>query len=360
MNWSDLDIRQDMIAALKRLQKLCGLDTKQFYRDLFVDNADKVKNVIDQIKEVSVPSTVRKYLRAIVAVGGDEEFYKDPSLYDEQSWSQLADPKCSDRTNKVRIQDVRRTQGRVFGVDIEFKPELFIADGAYEKVMEYLEPFKHNSRINIAVAICKALYVANAPVQRCAPYIVYADEKSRQSDKVVPDFLTIIETAKKILSRNENGLHRQEIDELRIAKVMSLIIVESIDPTSPTTIGLLRTSDINRTQFKDVEGWSYMDLDNGIWHIRESATKNKRYRALQLSPYFVDYIRKIGTDRDALVMPNCECLSKFFGYSAVELRSSYATYMYRLNIPIQTYSEIAERMGHSYRTSIINYVDLKN
>lgn len=61
---------------------------------------------------------------------------------------------------------------------------------------------------------------------------------------------------------------------------------------------LMRCGEIANTCTKDIKGYNYLDLTNGIWYIRAEQTKNKRARDFKVSTEYIaeisPYIKKSG------------------------------------------------------------------
>ena len=308
-------------------------------------------------------------------------------------WADLYDVDSRSVTNEMHRSSVSRMQREVFNLDDSmFYYEVFTAGGAYDRVMEYfkLREFKFNTQKKYLGGLCKMLASTTCGIQCFFPYEkMYNLVKNTiavKSDKLLTmgaedpavDFVVeLVPKFEKVYSNATAGL---------AVRIYSLIALHSVDWRAETVIGVLRFDDLIKTKFLDDGKSSYIDLDARRWLLRMDVTKNAETREIMLSAEFVDHLIGVygsvaqrcnlndkgvpvngsllvnevsGKPYDTCSGPSQQ-VSTHIGHSPKEIRSSYASYLYRENVPMDLFQRICSNMGHAHLTSIRDYIKGEN
>lgn len=288
-------------------------------------------------------------------------------------WVCMEDDECGATTNKMRHDDVCRLQSLLnVGVD-RFYYGVFVGEDAYETVSKFLKSKKPNTCSKYLGGLCKMLASTECGVQDYRRYyLLYHAAKSAVDQKLglvssvvnvdepVVDFCELVTKAREVYRCTTKS---------KVVRLFGLIILESVEWSSSTVIGVLRMSDIIRMKFVDEDGASYIDIVGKCCYIRSGNTKNRTARELKLSDHFVDELRCIygETFPEWVIMsdagqpyqtPNgvrVQIVNEFKCPPGI-IRASYATYLHDRNIPMTVYRKICHNMGHSHQTSVLNYV----
>lgn len=297
------------------------------------------------------------------------------SVSDGIEWDKLADPNCSESTNNTRKGDVIRLQSALVDKSDMFFHSAFAGKSAYDKVKAYLhdKAFSLNTQCKYLAGLCKMLESSNCGVADFRPYeLLYkATVNSIKSNTDVPETVTDPDIANPV-KFTDLLLKSHEVfsdpDRHHSVRLFALLMIESEDWKADTAIGLLRVSDLIRMKFID-DGGSHIDINRRLMIITEDQTKNNTARQIHLSSNFISGLDIIyGSQKPEWVImsrngepyktPNGvrEYMSDAFGCTPKVIRSSYATYLHDLNIPMPAFRRICHNMGHSHRISVTDYI----
>jgi hypothetical protein len=287
---------------------------------------------------------------------------------DAYEWKIMDDEECSVDTNNMRRRDLCSLQKALYGTEEKFYPSLFYGMTAYRKVEGYLSrKYKPNTIKNYLSAVCKGLNKTNSGIRDYGMYYLRYMEAKRSAEAHRPQLEPEHPGREGVIDYEELQKRASELlrGDVEIpVKIISLLIVDSINWERETVIGIVRISDVVATKFEDDGESSYIDLKTMEWHIRAEKTKNRVSRKIKLSDLFTAELVKIYggkfpewlTGKKYSASTAGDVIEKEMGYGPKIARISYATYLHRKNIPCRDFERICTNMGHGYQTSLTDYV----
>ena len=305
----------------------------------------------------------------------EEERVEDPremcELFNDEPLLTSSDlERVSDISKEQYCKYALQLQSMVIGKCPLLLVDTMCSDETYNAVVTVLDKLNPNTACMYITALSRILEaVPNLVAARHSRYRQLANKykllSAQLPKKEVVPFDRIMRTI--------NRLYRKPGISISMNVIM-LILKHSINDDE-FDIGMLRASDLIHTSLGFNPDYSYVDFEQRLWHIRETCTKNKRERKLELSQSFVDELGELyeGMVPQWLVFREKDdehMLSKYtktdsltsmfsnmFHCGMTDVRASYVTYMNN-RCTIAKCRQLAKNMGHRYTTAIYDYLAL--
>lgn len=287
-------------------------------------------------------------------------------------WGHLDNNNIRDSTALLYLNTIKKIQKKLTGKDDKFYIQFFTDINTPDKVMQCLnnhrksnnEPYAPSTKALTLKTICKLTQKPGLSAITHNLYSKLLDDTEKCIDELnklrtIPDFNNILKDLRYLLKNSD-------ITNLRI--ILWLIIASS-DPDSDQNIGVLRFSDIINTKLSPDKEFSYIDLNKNVWFINKDKTKNNTQRSFTLNQKVLYGLQKI-TDmnkRTWLIQNQkgnkynkTNYLSKQFKdkikVSYTTVRASYVTFMNKHLDDVGLCQNIANNMGHTYKTREKDYI----
>jgi hypothetical protein len=100
-------------------------------------------------------------------------------------------------------------------------------------------------------------------------------------------------------------------------------------------IGAFRPSDLQNTRLVQTEDYSFLDINNKVWHIRENCTKNGQARTIDLPTEFITELNEVLPEQSTHLLLDkglspylslsslSSIIERNLGYTFNQIRSSY-------------------------------------
>jgi hypothetical protein len=133
-------------------------------------------------------------------------------------------------------------------------------------------------------------------------------------------------------------------------------------------IGAFRPSDLQNTRLIETNDYSYLDINNKVWHIKGDCTKNGQARTIDLPPEFITELQAVLPEQSSHLLLDkalepyltlssiSSIIYRQLGYTFNEIRSSYVQRLHSTqNCSVSKAGQTASDMGHSIRTAAVSY-----
>ncbi len=283
-------------------------------------------------------------------------------------WEFYDDPNVKVNSNTKHLGCVQRMNSALGFPTDRFFFKRFDSQETYDKVVQFLYgehidrhkktfTFSDESRRSYINALLKFLgqtpndfSMAIYTKYMNLGYSIKKEVEQNRPEKEYIDFAEIQKKLQAVISNPKN---------VNAIRVICLFLKHNI--------GAFRPSDLQNTRMVETNDYSYLDIDNKVWHIKGNCTKNGQARTIDLPSEFISELTAVLPEQSVhllldkglnpyLILSSLSgIIERQLGYTFNGIRSAYVQRIHSSCNSVTSAQASATDMGHSIRTAAVSY-----